>query len=842
MKASSSIGWILGIVLLISLSLEPALPTSGAMTQEELKDFWLSNFKEDVTKGFCPPLQRQLLAKAEPDECFFGIGDPRNNYNPDFNNQSCSDEGGSPKVNQAYVWGMAKSGDDLWFGTMANVHIIVIGAMISFMGEIPPPIETDSWVAEYGESKFAQPPYSLPPALGDWRPPRIFMYNTLDNTLLEKTPVDPLIATTLGIRSAGTLGNVMLLGGPMLGGGAINLFAFNTETGAYLGSTSLSDYTNIRIWLVVDGVLYAGVGTATGGKVLRWTGDASNPFNFEEVGNLDSDAAYIAFHEGRIFASTWPEFSGGGAVAGLYMSPVVPEGGLTNAQADSWTKVWEVNDYEPDPVIAHSYGNGALASFDGYLYWGTMNVPFAGTLVHLNAYGIPENIEEIIAAILGTQRNISLFRGRNFDSDPEIELIYGLSHLPKYVPNDPLDPTAGGEWEIAPNNMGVCPLYGLSGFGNYFNAYTWAMSVYDNQLFVGTFDWSYLFFDLLESGGVPEELLFLAELFFCEGADLWRFSSSLLPAIPESLDGVGNYTNYGIRNMISDNAFYLGMANPMNLLTDPNEPQGGWELIRLFGSQPKPIIASGDYNGDGISDIAIFRSDNGLWAVRGLGRTYFGASGDIPVSGDYDGDGITDIAIFRPSSGLWAVKDFTQLYFGDSLSQPVPGDYDGNKTCDIAVFGERTGLWSLKGISRVYFGALRDKPVPGDYNSDGATDIAVFRSSSGLWAIRGVTRAFFGRRGDNPVPGVYRWYGSSKANAQCRDEIAIFRPCSGMWAVRGSSRFFFGGQYGDIPVTGDFKGNSLDEPGIFRPSSGLWSIRGFTRTYFGGFRDVPVTK
>jgi hypothetical protein len=35
--------------------------------------------------------------------------------------------------------------------------------------------------------------------------------------------------------------------------------------------------------------------------------------------------------------------------------------------------------------------------------------------------------------------------------------------------------------------------------------------------------------------------------------------------------------------MISDDALYLGMANPMNLLTDPegNQPLGGWELIRL---------------------------------------------------------------------------------------------------------------------------------------------------------------------------------------------------------------------------------------------------------------------
>ena len=99
------------------------------------------------------------------------------------------------------------------------------------------------------------------------------------------------------------------------------------------------------------------------------------------------------------------------------------------------------------------------------------------------------------------------------------------------------------------------------------------------------------------------------------------------------------------------------------------------------------MLESGDYDGDGISDIAIFRPETGLWAVRGLGRTYFGVAGDLPAPGDYDGNGRTDVSIFRPSIGLWAIKESTRLYFGGGDDIPVPGDYDrsaerrGGKEC-----------------------------------------------------------------------------------------------------------------------------------------------------------------
>ena len=271
-------------------------------------------------------------------------------------------------------------------------------------------------------------------------------------------------------------------------------------------------------------------------------------------------------------------------------------------------------------------------------------------------------------------------------------------------------------------------------------------------------------------------------------------------------------------------------------------------ILEIFPPNPSPHPAEGDYNGDGKSDIALFRGAGGLWAVRGLGRTYFGARQDIPVAGDYDGDGYADVAVYRLAMGLWAVKNMTRLYFGDWQDTPVPGDYDGDGTCDIAVFHDVSGRWRVRGITRFSFGAQFDQAVPGDFNGDGTDEAAVFRPSSvisppaGLWAVRGVTRFYYGEGGDLPIPGAYRWYGSLPGGGSpFGKQGGIFRSSSGLWAIRGVTRIYWGRDT-DQPVPADYDGDSRADFGIFRDSSGLWAIRGISRVYFGVSGDIPVTR
>ncbi len=264
-----------------------------------------------------------------------------------------------------------------------------------------------------------------------------------------------------------------------------------------------------------------------------------------------------------------------------------------------------------------------------------------------------------------------------------------------------------------------------------------------------------------------------------------------------------------------------------------------WSLIEQWLDPPVPVVSpepkivSGDYDGDGRSDIAVFRPASGLWAIRGLTRFYFGTDGDFPVSADYSGDGTSTPAVFRPAGGLWAARGLTRFYFGRTGDLPAPADYRGDGTARPGIFRGSSALWAVRNLTRVYFGRSGDLPLPGDYSGNGTAAVAFFRPANGLWAVRSLTRLYYGNAGDTPVPGDY--------NGAGRLRPAIFRPDWGLWAVRSLTRVYFGGA-SDCPVPADYSGSGRDVPGIFRDSSGLWALRGLSRIYYGQSGDFPVSR
>lgn len=262
-------------------------------------------------------------------------------------------------------------------------------------------------------------------------------------------------------------------------------------------------------------------------------------------------------------------------------------------------------------------------------------------------------------------------------------------------------------------------------------------------------------------------------------------------------------------------------------------------IYRIFpGAAPTPgplslpsANDSGDFDGDGTSDAAIFRPATGFWAVRSVSRFYFGGSGDRPVCADYDGDGTTEAAVFRPATGLWSVRGLGQAYYGASGDIPVPGDYNGDGTCVPAVFRPGAARWLIRGESRFYYGASGDEPVSDYYYGSGEKLPAVFRPASGRWLVRGLTSCYFGAADDLPLP----LFGGGRRSRR----PAIFRPGNAFWAARDGVSGYFGAA-GDEPVPANYDGRpGAVHAAVFR--RGLWRIYSLSGFYFGRSGDVPVT-
>ena len=177
----------------------------------------------------------------------------------------------------------------------------------------------------------------------------------------------------------------------------------------------------------------------------------------------------------------------------------------------------------------------------------------------------------------------------------------------------------------------------------------------------------------------------------------------------------------------------------------------------------KPVaIAAGDFNQDGIPDLAVANSgDNTVSILLGNGdgsfkpqTTYATGNGTYTVAtGDFNGDGNLDLAVANSSdntvsillgNGDGSFQAQTAYGTGGGPDAIAVGDFNGDGNLDLAVANSSDGTVSiLLGNGDGTFQAQQayatgNGPASiaaGDFNGDGNLDLAVANSSAGTVSI-----------------------------------------------------------------------------------------------------------
>ena len=278
------------------------------------------------------------------------------------------------------------------------------------------------------------------------------------------------------------------------------------------------------------------------------------------------------------------------------------------------------------------------------------------------------------------------------------------------------------------------------------------------------------------------------------------------------------------------------------------------------------IPLSGDFNGDGKTDIITFTQDRegDVFVALSDGEKFNGVGwkwhdqfcfeNEIPKIGDFNGDGKDDIAVFNRGNqgdvfvalsngekfeGI-GVKWHDWFCMGDEI--PEVGDFNGDGKDDIAVFnrGNQGDVFvALSNGNRFegtgwkwhdHFCLGNELPKIGDFNGDGKDDIAAFtRGSTG--------DVFVALSRGNSFQGTgWKWHDwfcignefplSGQFNGSGAEDLVCFtRGQAGDTYITTSVGERFAGNgiklYGnfcllnELPVAGDFNGDGLDDLAVF---------------------------
>ncbi len=171
-------------------------------------------------------------------------------------------------------------------------------------------------------------------------------------------------------------------------------------------------------------------------------------------------------------------------------------------------------------------------------------------------------------------------------------------------------------------------------------------------------------------------------------------------------------------------------------------------------------VVSGDFNGDGKTDLASYTGNGGSWYYCLAGDSNFNCGfftgpavpRDQIVVGDFNGDGKSDFAAYIGPGDLWQICQSTSTTFvcsnwnGLVASAPsvVSGDFNGDGKTDIAAWTGTGDQWrvcmaganNFNCYATTSIGQVASSVATGDFNGDGSTDMAGYTGANGAWDIR----------------------------------------------------------------------------------------------------------
>ncbi|MBI4597113.1 MAG: glycohydrolase toxin TNT-related protein [Candidatus Omnitrophica bacterium] len=274
------------------------------------------------------------------------------------------------------------------------------------------------------------------------------------------------------------------------------------------------------------------------------------------------------------------------------------------------------------------------------------------------------------------------------------------------------------------------------------------------------------------------------------------------------------------------------------------------------------FLLTGDVDGNGTAEFLNFDPAAGSWTVScaqscpglttGAWLSGFGTSQHTPLLGDWNGDGKTDIAVFKLGAWQFAVSTGTSfqtgtppaITFGSGMpfegDTPFTGDFNGDGKTDIGTY--KAGQWSIALATPTGFvardtfmltlGTTNHEPLVGDFNGDGFTDIALSDNQAGHVQVAFSNGTSFVPQTTSLVGfGPGQPHTSADLSEDDRSDVLYYDRAAGRIRLAVSTGAGFTDQgtlapvftqtsTSDVLQIGDFNGDGLMDFAVFNTTSG----------------------